>query len=255
MRQTKILTLALLFTTGVSAQTQKEPKVVQNLIADGVEISGTFSAPNELTGYVGHVAGQPVSFYLTPDKKHVIFGTMMNEKGENISERYIEEMVIAPMNQNALAKLEAAHWTLDGSPDAKQIIYTFTDPNCPYCHRFRTQASPWIDAGLVQFRHIVVGILAPSSLEKAAVILASEDPEKALGINRERHGKGGIKIDKKLVAKGTAWVEENNKLMRSLGLFATPSSYYFDEKGDIQYIQGLPQGKMFATVMGSPKPK
>ncbi|WP_143324877.1 hypothetical protein [Rappaport israeli] len=115
MKQTKILTLALLFTTGVSAQTQEEPKVVQNLIADGVEISGTFSAPNDLTGYVGHVAGQPISFYLTPDKKHVILGTMMNDKGENISERYIEEMVIAPMNQNALAKLEAAHWTLDGS--------------------------------------------------------------------------------------------------------------------------------------------
>ena len=87
--------------------------------------------------------------------------------------------------------LEDSHWVQDGADDAERIIYTFTDPNCPYCDQFREQAAPWIDAGRVQLRHIMVGIIKRSSTPKAATILGSDNPEAKLAENRKAYDSGG----------------------------------------------------------------
>ena len=72
-------------------------------------------------------------------------------------------------------------WIADGAAgEAPRVIYMFSDPNCPFCNMFWKQARPWVEAGDVQLRHVMVGMLRPDSAGKAAALLAAKDPEAAL---------------------------------------------------------------------------
>lgn len=230
------------------------PDVVQQLIHRGVTVVDNFEAPGGMTGYVGEMQGRPVAFYLTPDKEHVVVGTMLNANGENITEPKVQKLVQGPKNEKAWSQLENADWVRDGNADAPVIIYTFTDPNCPYCHRFRQEAAPWIDAGEVQLRHVMVGILRQDSLPKAATILGSDNPREALHVNQQNHNNGGIAIDRSIVSANAKRVRDNNQLMSSLGLSATPSTYYQSEDGSIRMKQGAPRTGEMEGIMGSPRP-
>lgn len=154
------------FSAALASAEEKHPPVVQQLVDQGIEIADSFAAPGGMTGYVGEVQGQPVAFYLTPDEEHVVVGPMLSASGENLTEPKIQQLVVGPKNAKAWQALEAANWVRDGSADAPVVIYTFTDPNCPYCHRFQRESQPWVAAGKVQLRHVVVGILRQDSLPK-----------------------------------------------------------------------------------------
>lgn len=151
--------------------------------------------------------------------------------------------------------LEDSHWVQDGADDAETIIYTFTDPNCPYCDKFREQAAPWIESGRVQLRHIMVGIIKPSSTPKAATILGSDDPETRLADNRKAYESGGIQPDDKIVKEAEGQVRENNFLMRDLGARATPTTIYRDDEGELAAKQGAPRPREMPDIMGSEKPE
>jgi thiol:disulfide interchange protein DsbG len=43
---------------------------------------------------------------------------------------------------------------------------------------FWEQARPWVKAGKVQLRHIMVGIIREDSPGKSAALLAAKDPQK-----------------------------------------------------------------------------
>lgn len=246
---------ALLLTAGfaTSALAEDLPPAVQNLEQQGVKVIESFDAPGGLTGYVGDMRGRTLAFYLTPDGDHVIVGTMLDKDGNNLSEARIQELVEGPKFESAWPELEDSHWVRDGDKNADTVIYTFTDPNCPYCHRFREQAEPWIDAGKVQLRHIMVGILKEDSLTKAATILGSEDPEAAMQEHQASFEKGGIEVDRKRVSAAHLEVKANNSLMQELGLRATPSTLYRGEDGKITMIQGLPNPQALERMMG-PRP-
>lgn len=237
------------------AQSQEQyPEAVQQLTNRGVTVVENFEAPGGMTGYVGTMQGRPVAFYLTPDKEHVVVGTMLNNTGENLTESKIQELVLGPQNEKAWGQLEKADWVRDGNADAPVIVYTFTDPNCPFCHRFRQAAEPWIDAGKVQLRHVMVGILKQDSLPKAATIVGADNPRAALKENQKNHGEGGISVDRRIVSANAKRIRENNELMSSLGLTATPSTYYKDDNGAIQMKQGAPRPGEMEAIMGSPEP-
>ncbi|MFP3978792.1 thiol:disulfide interchange protein DsbG [Marinobacter sp. KMM 10035] len=233
---------------------EKLPDPVQLLVDRGVTISATFEGPGGMTGYVGSMPGGPVAFYLTPDKKHVIVGNMLDSRGENLTAPKIQELVVGPQNEKAWGEIEKANWVRDGDANAPVIVYTFTDPNCPFCHRFRQAAEPWIDAGKVQLRHVMVGILAQDSLPKAATILGSNNPSEALKENQQNHAQGGVTVDRNIVSAHAKKIRQNNRLMSDLGLSATPSTYYKGADGSIQMKQGAPRSDEMEAIMGSPKP-
>lgn len=62
---------------------------------------------------------------------------------------------------------------------APRIVYVFTHPNCPFCAKLWLDARPWVDGGKVQLRHVLVGILGPTSAGKAAALLTAKDPSAA----------------------------------------------------------------------------
>lgn len=247
----------LLATSGIALSLHAQddyPTAVRHLIDQGIAISESYPAPGGMTGYVGEMQGSPVAFYLTPDQEHVILGPMLTATGENLTEQKIQTLVMGPKNEKAWSQLENSHWLRDGDASAPTVVYTFTDPNCPFCHRFSDAARPWIEAGQVQLRHVLVGILKPDSLSKAATILGADNPQQALRINQDDYDSGGIRIDEAAAGRQRDKIEHNNLLMRNLGLHATPTTYYRDASGQVQMQQGMPRPADLPRVMGSTSP-
>lgn len=246
--------LATAATLPLTLQAADHPAPVQQLVERGVEIVDQFDAPGNLTGYVGEMQGQPIAFYLTADNKYVIVGPMLDAQGNSLTDDKVQELVTGPQNAKAWPLLEQSNWAREGDANADIIIYTFTDPNCPYCHKFHESAKPWIDAGKVQLRHIMVGILRADSAPKAATILGSNNPHEAIAKHNATFGSGGVVIDEKAASKAQDQVAGNNMLMQNLNLRATPSTFYKDGNGQVAMKQGLPRPAEIATMMGSDKP-
>lgn len=248
--------LALLFVLltspglALAAQTKNWPAPIKALEAQGIKVFGTFEAPAGLTGYAGMIEQQPLAIYLTADGKQAIVGPMIDAKGNNLSQEPLERLVSKPMNDKAWKQLENSAWIVDGNKKAPRIVYTFTDPNCPYCNKFWNDARPWIKAGKVQLRHVMVGILGPTSPGKAAALLAAKDPQAALTQHEQQHAKGGVKPLSKVPEKTRAQLEANQKLMQQLGSSATPTIFYKDASGNMQKLQGAPSPEMLARIMG-----
>lgn len=250
-----VLSSALL--TGVSTQAlarEELPAPVKALESQGFDIHGQFSAPGGMRGFGASVQGREMAIYLTPDGKHAIVGTLMDSDGNDLTEPQLNEHVRAPLEAQTWALLEESHWIQDGDRDAPRVIYTFTDPNCPYCQQLWEAARPWVDAGKVQLRHIMVGILAADSPGKAAAMLGADDPAAAL-----RAHKRGDRIEASAQPRDIEeQVYANNQLFEDLGLYATPTSAFQRETDNgtmrIERIEGMPSDERLVEMMGSEEP-
>jgi thiol:disulfide interchange protein DsbG len=229
---------------------QQEPEVISYIKQQGVTIIDSFETPAGLTGYAASVEGQPLSIYLTEDKKYAVIGNLINAQGDDLGQEALYELVSAPQNEKIWQKLESAKWVLDGDKDAKQIIYTFTDPYCPYCQKLRETADPYIVKGEVQLRHIMVGILQEDSIQKAAAIIGADSPEQALQQHIQHADNNSTELDDEALINATLLVEENNQLMEQLGFMATPTSIYKDEKGHVRLIEGMPMRDDVSKLFG-----
>ena len=247
-----VLSAVLLASLGmnVGAQAKDWPAPIEALEAQGVEVIGTFDAPGGLTGYAGLVEQHPLAIYLTADRKQAIVGTMIDAKGENLSREPLERLVSKPMTGKIWKQLEKSTWIADGSNNAPRVIYTFTDPNCPYCNKFWNDARPWVKAGKVQLRHVIVAILTDTSAGKAAALLSAKDPQAALTQHEKEHASGGVKPLSRISVKVRAQLDANQTLMQQLGASATPTILYKDASGNLQKIQGAPSAEMLTTILG-----
>lgn len=254
MMKKRSLALAGLLTLSgalaLTAQAKEWPAPIKALEKQGIEVIGTFNAPGGLTGYAGMVEQQPIAVYLTADAKYAIVGPMIDGKGANLSQQPLEKLVMKPMTDRVWKQLEQSTWVADGKHTAPRIVYTLTDPNCPYCNKFWNDARPWIASGKVQLRHVMVAILGPTSPGKAAAILAAKDPQTALAQHEKNHAQGGVKPLGQVPAKIGAQLDANHKLMQQLGASATPTIYYKDASGNLQKMQGAPSGEMLGKILG-----
>lgn len=233
----------------LGAQANDWPAPIKALEAQGVEVMGTFEAPNGLTGYAGLVRQQPLAIYVTPDGKQAIIGTMIDGKGVELSEEPLNRLVKKTLTERTWKQLEESNWIADGVKTAPRVIYTFTDPNCPYCNKFWNDARPWVKAGKVQIRHVMVAILGPTSPGKAAALLSAQDPQAAL-TQHEQHGSGGVKPLAKVPPKAGGQLDANYKLMQQLGFAATPAILYKDNDGYLKGMKGAPSADMLNRILG-----
>ncbi len=238
-------------TPGVASEL---PAPIEALRDQGVMIHERFEAPGGLTGFGASTPGQEMIIYLTPDGEHAIIGTMMDRLGENVTEDQLEASVRVPLEAQTWQSLVQSHWIQDGDREAPRTVYMFTDANCRYCKQLWRQTRPWVEAGEVQLRHIMVGILAPNSPALAATLLAADDPPAALKALSE-----GEPIE--ATAQAIAIEEQvytNNQLFEALGLNATPTSAFQRETDDghirLDRIEGLPSEERLIDMMGSEAP-
>jgi thiol:disulfide interchange protein DsbG len=244
----------------IPAIAQERPAPLRALETQGVTIIGTFPAPGGLTAWAGYAGQQPVALYATPDGKHVIAGTMLDADGKNLTRTALENAVRGPMTAGIWKQLEASHWIADGQAKAPRTVYVFTDPNCPYCNKFWADARPWVDSGKVTLRHIMVGILTPTSAAKAAALLADKNPSAALVAHERGHsaenaktlasgrpkplGDGGVKPLASIPAAIQTQLDANEKMMAAWGLQATPAVVWRDATGSVQMRTGAPDAAL-----------
>ncbi|WXL24758.1 thiol:disulfide interchange protein DsbG [Ectopseudomonas mendocina] len=244
-------TLAVLAAQMVHAE--QWPEAVQAFEKKGLKIVGRFDAPNGLQGFAARYQGQGVAMYLTADGKNVLIGSLYDVEGNDLSKAPLDKLVYQPMGKEMWQRLERSTWIVDGAADAPRVVYVIADPNCPYCSMFWKQARPWVDAGKVQLRHVLVGILREDSAGKAAAILSSKSPQTALN-NHEAAGKdSNIRPLGRIPDSLSGKLAANLVLMQDLGAAATPAIFYME--GDrLQQHQGAPRGETLEKILG-PLPK
>lgn len=226
------------------------PAVLEGIRKHGFEVIGEFDAPGGLRGFAGVVGGQqPAAAYVTPDGKHVLVGSLFDAQGNDVASEALEKKVAGPMSGQIWSRLEGSAWVADGKADAPRVVYTFSDANCPYCHRFWEAARPWVDAGKVQLRHIMVGVIREDSPGKAAAILSAADPGAALLANEKAFGGEGIK-PVAISAEVGRKLEDNQRLMVEMGFQGTPGILFKDAEGHVQRRSGMPQGDDLERVLG-----
>ncbi len=241
------------------------PAPLQALEKKGLSLVGKFPSPSGMTAYAAHAGTEPMALYLMPDGKHVIVGTLFDATGKNLTVAGLEKVLAQPMTEAVWSKLEKSHWIADGREDAPRTVYVFTDPNCPYCNKLWADARPWVDAGKVQLRHVMVGILTPTSAGKAAALLGDKNPAAALDAYERRHvasnaktlasgrpkplGDDSLKPLSVVPAGIAAQLDANDALMASYGLQATPALVWKDAKGVVQMRQGAPESEL-AAIFG-----
>lgn len=233
-----------------AASQQDQPAVIKALEQQGLEIQGRFEAPSGLRGYAGSAGGRPISVYLTSDGKYALVGTLIDAQGNDVGAEALRKLVSGPAGQKMWEQLEHSTVVVDGQADAARIIYTFTDPNCPYCNAFWRASRPWVEAGKVQLRHVLVGIIKQDSPTKAAAILQASSPAQALAYNEEHHDQGGIKPAASVSPEVAKTLQQNLMLMTALGFQGTPAIVFKDAQGQVQTRSGMPQGADLENVLG-----
>lgn len=144
--------------------------------------------------------------------------------------------------------LAASSWLGEGPVDAARTVYVFMDPECPYCHRFWQAVQPWVSAGGVQVRYVLVDLLGAESTRQAMAILAATDPGAAF-----RAHESGEEVP--AAPAGTsdaapAVLRGNLELFRELGFHAVPSSVFRGEDGALHRWPGLPAPADMADLLG-----
>ena len=244
------LTLGTALLQSPLLQAEELPEALRKIEAKGAKIIGSFDAPDGLRGYAAQYQNRGMALYLTPDGKHVLLGNLYDADGKDLSAEPLQKLVYAPMAKEVWAKMDASHWIADGDKNAPRVVYLFSDPNCPYCTMFWEQARPWVKAGKVQLRHIMVGIIREDSPGKSAALLASKDPAKALDEHEKAGKKSTLKALKTIPADVQAKLDDNMRLMDELELSATPAIFYLDAKGELQQQQGAPSPEKLAAILG-----
>jgi len=254
MRTLTLLLSAALAATTTHGMAGEIPQPLAALEERGATIGESFDAPSGLTGYTVSFQGQTLTAYLTETGEHVLVGTLLDAEGNNLSQPVLEAAANAPRPESEWQRLADSAWIADGDDSAERVIYSFTDPNCPFCHRFYETSRDWVEAGQVQIRHVMVGVLRDDSLPKSATLLAAEDPGAALAEHEANFAEGGVTPADRLPAEAQQAVLDNNRLMGALDVQGTPSVFYRDAEGDLRLVRGLPQDGELEAVMGGPRP-
>lgn len=247
------IAIVLATATVACADTASEPTLpapIQALQDRGIRIVDTFQAPGGLAGYAAIMGRRPVAIYLTADGEHAIIGTMIDANGQPANRETLQRLVAEPMSRRVWSQLENSAWIAEGDPDAPRVVYEFDDPNCPYCHMFWQNARPWVAAGKVQVRHVIVGIISESSPNKAATIFSADNPERMFVNNQKQFGQGGVEPMAQVPVDIRDQLAANLQLMQQLGFRGTPGIVYHDEQGHVQFTTGVPPQNLMPEVMG-----
>lgn len=246
----KILSLLILvMSSAVYAQNADVPEAVKQIEKQGVEIIKPFNAPGGMQGWLGKYQDIGITLYLTPDKKHVITGNLYDEKGNNLSEKIINDEIYAPAGREMWKKLTAAPGILEGSSKAKCQVVVFSDPFCPYCNRFWHKVQPYIKDNSIRTKTLLVGVIRPESGQYASAILSADNPAKVWYDMESTDGKNKPELKGNTPPAIFRQIQHNQQMMDRLGANGTPSIYYLNKDNLLQQIVGMPDDEQFSDLI------
>ncbi len=236
----KFLTWVALAMLSCSAVASTLPAPIQALQRQGIIIRGDMQAPAGFRGYLAEYGGSRMPVYLLPDGKHVVIGNLFDAQGNDMTRDAFMRAARPKLDAATWKALEKSTWIPEGASKPKRIVYVFDDTECPYCHRLWERVQPMLAGGDVQVRYIMVAVIRPESLGRAAAVLSATDPSAVLRTHEAHFGNSPIKPLTKIPASVRAKIEANNALMARLGATGTPAIVYRDGKGAIRMVDGMP---------------
>lgn len=237
-------------TATVTQTVSADAPVLRALERQGLTIHSPMAVPGGLDGFAASAGTQPLAVYVMPDANYALIGTLIDSEGKAVADEELRRLASVPIDQASWAALESARWVADGDLDAERVVYTFTDANCPFCNEMWHSARPWVEAGKVQLRHLMVGVIRADSPAKAAAILEADDPSAALIYNEVHHGEGGIDPLDSISAQTRAELERNMQLMGELGFSGTPGVIARAGDGSLIFQSGVPRGPDLERLFG-----
>lgn len=242
--------LLALFAAGAFAGTLPAP--VKALESQGLSIRGEMPAPPGFKGFLADYKGQTIPVYLLPDGKHTMIGSLFDADGKNLTSDAYAKAVRPTLGAETWKALEQSTWIAEGARHPKRVIYVISDTECPYCNKLWRQVEPLLAHGTVQVRYVLVAVIKPESLGRAAAILSEPDPAAALRRHEAHFHDSPIKPMSHVPAKLESKLESNNSLMDRLGISGTPAIIFRDPDGKLQMIDGLPgDPKFIRAIFGS----
>lgn len=232
------------------SQFTKAKQLINKTFHHKATIVSTFSAPKNLIGFV--VKGQDHQssvIYVDKDGDYLFLGTLINHQGKNITSKHQPK---SKQHSPAIKAFQEAHktsWFEQGNPKAPHLIYVIAEPNCSACHYLYQTIKPYIAKGNLKVRWIMVSFLKPSSLGKAAAIIASKNPAQAFAKNEVNFNgsteTGGIKAMKPVPIEIKQALRNNSEFMHSNKFHTTPIILFEDKHHQAHVLQGaVPKNRM-----------
>lgn len=226
------------------------PAPIAALVQRGLTIKGELPAPPGYKGYLADYAGQPVPVYLLPDGKHAVIGALFDAAGRDLTQGPLAEASMPVLPEATWKRLSDATWIAEGASHPKRIVYSFTDTECPYCHKLWQATQPLLAGGDVQVRYVMVAVIAPQSLGRAAAVLEAAEPAAAMRRHEAAFGHSPITPLQKVPAAVAERIQANNALMAKLGIAGTPGTLYKDSKGRVRMAVGMLPPDQIRRIFG-----
>lgn len=107
-----------------------------------------------------------------------------------------------------------------------------------------------MNAGKVQLRHVLVGIIREDSPNKAAAILGAPNREAARQENENKFDQGGSPPAKAVPAEVRKILEDHQMLMLTLAFRGTPGIIVRNENGALKKYNGMPRPEALGEALG-----
>ncbi len=234
--------------------------LVQQVTHGQIQVLKQFKGPGDLVGLVvKSPQGQKAVIYVDKNAQYIIVGNVITADGQSQTANDTEKYVNTEIAQKAWVNAAHTAWVLDGSANAKHVIYAIADPNCSACHKFYTDTRPYVDKGDLAIRWIMVGFRGPSSPGMAMAIINAKDPAALLKQNESQFNmdkeQGGIKPMDNPSADLKAKFAGNMKFMSDHQFPATPAIIFQDNQGKAHTVVGaLPEPQLKDMVNSAVKP-
>lgn len=229
-------------TQGVATDTGAPTPAEQFLIGQGASITKAFVSESGLKAVVADNGRTKKLFYISPNGKYVLSGTIYDSVGGNVTSNDVarggiedggKAEALTPEASGALwQQAEQASWIAEGSGD--RVVYVIFDPSCPYCHQLWAKILAEGSKENIQVRWIPVAILMEESKNLAAAIFQAKDATKALHAMGDRT-LTPVSVREESMTK----MDRNLNLLRTSGYTGVPTIIYQDREGVQVTMDGL----------------
>lgn len=241
-----LATASAVFSGIVQAEEEQLPQPMQMIVETGAaEVVKTFDTERgDIQGYVIKQAnGNHTIVYGLDD--YAFAGVLLNEKGENLTNRYAAEHIPEPDLTGVAEKIMSSEHLLTEGPEGAPELYVFTDPNCPYCAKFFEMSRSYVEQGKVQIHWIPVGFLKSSSKQISAAIIQGGIDVMA---KAKRAGRGEQKPMAEVTNEIGRALVMHQKYMGEAGISGTPG-FLFKVDGKWEKQGGLPPESKFEKIL------
>jgi len=248
------------------------PEPLKNLANEGAQMR-YLGNEGGLNGWIAIKNGQEQYFYVTEDGESFVMGIQFDRNGKVMTLQQVKALqekngvaldLFASENfgqeadptsqpgidqivdktkrefktpaEQLFSDVEGSNWIPLGDANAP-YIYSFIDPQCPYCHKFMNDLrANYIDKGLIQVRMIPVGF-RPETLAQASFLLAVPNPQNRWYSHLDGD-KTALPVTPDINQQG---VQRNLAIMQSWKVNVTPFTVYRSKGGEVKIVQGRAQ--------------